>query len=224
MDQRGVILVILFAVFILYIRDQNTYKVKSFSVPALAEPIRFLLSYGNLVFEDQRIQLGEWERLKPFTPYGKEPILEYKGKVAHHSLAICRYLGKKLKLVGENDWDDLEIDAAADTISDLRLEIDQYFYEPDSKIRAQKKEILVKEILPLYIQRLENQIRENKGFLAIGKLTWADLYYAGLYEYLHYMLGFDFTENAPKLRHLKQQVYALPAIKAWIEKRPKNNF
>jgi hypothetical protein len=30
----------------------------------------------------------------------------------------------------------------------------------------------------------------------------------------------DLVENCPTLKALKEQVFALPAIKAWVEKRP----
>lgn len=53
-------------------------------------------------------------------PFGKMPILEVDGKVAHQSLAICRYVAKQVKLTGKNDWEDLEIDSIINTIDDLR--------------------------------------------------------------------------------------------------------
>jgi len=42
-----------------------TYKLTYFNVKALAEPIRFLLSYGGIEFEDHRIEKEEWAQLKP---------------------------------------------------------------------------------------------------------------------------------------------------------------
>lgn len=41
------------------------YKVYYFNVKALGEPLRFLLSYGNLPFDDIRITREEWPALKP---------------------------------------------------------------------------------------------------------------------------------------------------------------
>lgn len=41
------------------------YKVFYFNVKALGEPLRFLLSYGNIQFEDVRITREEWPALKP---------------------------------------------------------------------------------------------------------------------------------------------------------------
>lgn len=41
------------------------YKIIYFNVKALAEPMRFLLSYGNIDFEDVRISSEDWPALKP---------------------------------------------------------------------------------------------------------------------------------------------------------------
>ena len=54
-------------------------------------------------------------------PMGQMPVLEYKGKRAHQSLAMARYLAKQVGLAGADDWESLVIDAAVDTINDLRL-------------------------------------------------------------------------------------------------------
>lgn len=54
-------------------------------------------------------------------PFGQVPILEVDGNKAHQSVAIARYLAKKVDLTGENEWEDLQIDAMVDTITDFRL-------------------------------------------------------------------------------------------------------
>ena len=54
-------------------------------------------------------------------PFGKLPLLEVDGKQMPQSLAICRYLAKQFGLNGSNDWEDAEIDAIVDTITDFRL-------------------------------------------------------------------------------------------------------
>lgn len=41
------------------------YKIVYFNVKALAEPMRFLLSYGNIDFEDVRVEREDWPALKP---------------------------------------------------------------------------------------------------------------------------------------------------------------
>jgi hypothetical protein len=41
-----------------------TYKLIYFNSKALGEPIRFLLSYGGIEFEDYRFQSEEWPQIK----------------------------------------------------------------------------------------------------------------------------------------------------------------
>jgi hypothetical protein len=40
------------------------YKIIYFNVKALAEPMRFLLAYGNIDFEDVRIEKENWPAIK----------------------------------------------------------------------------------------------------------------------------------------------------------------
>ena len=112
------------------------YKLTYFDVTGVAEACRYLFNYGGIEFEDVRIKSENWPQLKDSkcfffgfrdtnfqkieTPFGVLPILEHNGKVVGQSLAINRYLAKKVKLAGNNDWENLEIDAMVDTISDLR--------------------------------------------------------------------------------------------------------
>lgn len=43
----------------------STYKLTYFNITALAEPIRFLLSYLNIDFEDVRFEREQWPSIKP---------------------------------------------------------------------------------------------------------------------------------------------------------------
>lgn len=52
------------------------------------------------------------------------------------------------------------------------------------------------------------------------QLTWADVYFAGILDYMNYMVKRDLLENYPALRGVVDAVNGLEPIKAWIEKRP----
>jgi glutathione S-transferase len=45
-------------------------------------------------------------------------MLEHEGRKAGQSVAISRYVAKKVQLAGKDDWEDLEIDAVVDSIKD----------------------------------------------------------------------------------------------------------
>lgn len=53
-------------------------------------------------------------------PMGQMPVLEVDGIRVHQSVAIGRYLAKRVGLAGANDWESLQIDSVVDTINDLR--------------------------------------------------------------------------------------------------------
>lgn len=53
-------------------------------------------------------------------PMGNVPVLEIDGKRLHQSMAIYRYLARKVGLAGDNDFENYEIDNVADTLNDLR--------------------------------------------------------------------------------------------------------
>ena len=114
-----------------------SYKLTYFDGRGLGETSRFLFKYGGIDFEDVRIKKEEWpqwkeskcwgKRLRGFNSeiaefaFGQVPVLEHEGKQVGQSIAIARYLAKKVKLAGNDDWENLEIDAIVDTINDLRL-------------------------------------------------------------------------------------------------------
>nr|AEB91977.1 glutathione S-transferase sigma 5 [Locusta migratoria] len=195
------------------------YKLTYFPIMGLAEPIRFLLSYGKIEFEDERCDQDKWPSVKESTPLGKVPVLEIDGKTTWQSVAICRYLAKQLGLAGANDWEDLQIDMAVDTISDLRMKVAAYAYETDEALKEKKKQSLLNETLPFMLPRLDKMVKENGGYFANGKLSWADLYFAAIP--INFMMGFDITKDYSNLSALKNTVCEIPAIKEWISKRPK---
>ncbi|XP_014283897.1 glutathione S-transferase [Halyomorpha halys] len=201
-----------------------SYKLSYFTLTALAEPIRFLLSYMGEEFEDFRFNKEDWPAIKQTMPFGKVPALEIDGKVVHQSTPISRYLGKQAKLAGKNDWEALQIDVAVDTLHDMRLAIVHYWYDEDEESRAKKYGPLVNEILPFYLSKFDELAKENNGYLANCELSWGDLYFVAISDYLNTMLGFDFYEGYENLKRLRDNVLSLPKIQEWINKRPKKDI
>ena len=53
-------------------------------------------------------------------PMGQIPVLDVNDKRISQSIAISRFLGKKVGLAGSNDLEDAEIDSVVDSVNDLR--------------------------------------------------------------------------------------------------------
>ncbi|KAG7213587.1 hypothetical protein KM043_002841 [Ampulex compressa] len=198
-----------------------SYKLTYFPSKALAEPIRFIFSYAGVEFEDVRFNRDDWPTIKPTMPFGQVPVLEVDGKMINQSTAICRYLAKQHGLVGKSDWEALEIDATVDTIHDLRAKIGAYSYETNAEAKAAKLEV-AKEYSTLYLERLDAQVKKNGGYFVGGALTWADLAFVALLDYLNFMMKTDIIEKYENLVQLKQKVLEIPGIKSWVEKRPQS--
>ncbi|KAG8223843.1 hypothetical protein J437_LFUL007864 [Ladona fulva] len=200
------------------------YRLTYFPVTVLGEPIRMLLSYGGVQFEDRRVTTEEWARMKKDSPFGKLPMLEIDGKVIHQSIAIQRYLAKQFKLTGANAMEELQCDMMVDTISDLRSHATAIHYEKDEKRKEELRKTLVNETMPFYLQRIDSEIKKNSGHVVAGKLTWADIHVVAILEFIHAWLKLPFFEDDkyPSLKLLVANVMNVPAIKDWIKKRPKN--
>lgn len=198
------------------------YKLTYFPVKALAEPIRFLFSYAGVEFEDVRFNRDDWPKIKPTTPFGQVPMLEIDGKKINQSVAISRYLAKQYGLAGKNDLEALEIDATVDTIHDVRAKLAAYHYEENADVKAAKLEV-VKQVVPFVLERLDNQVKNNGGYFVGGALSWADLSFVALLDYLNFMNKSDLIEKYDNLKALKQKVLDIPAIKSWVEKRPQSD-
>ncbi|XP_063925672.1 glutathione S-transferase-like [Zophobas morio] len=201
-----------------------SYKLTYFDGRGLAETSRFLFKYGGIEFEDVRIKKEEWPQWKEKFAFGQVPVLEHEGKQVGQSIAIARYLAKKVKLAGNDDWENLEIDAIVDTINDLRLKLVPIFYEQDEAKKKALIEVVSKESFPYYLPRLETVVKKNNGHFALGRLTWADFYFATISPVFDFFTGSDTLADYPTLKAAREKVNEIPAIKKWIETRPKTDF
>lgn len=102
-------------------------------------------------------------------------------------------------------------------------EIAAHYYENNATAKAEKLEA-AKELVPFYVERLNEQVKRNGGYLIGGKLSWADIVLVAILDYLNFMAGHNIIEKAVNLKALEAKVLAQPGIKAWVAKRPKTDF
>ncbi|XP_050302190.1 glutathione S-transferase-like [Anthonomus grandis grandis] len=207
------------------------YKLTYFDLTGLGEPIRYLLNYGNIPFEDVRIPKSSWPDLKDTLnpPLGQLPLLEVDGEVLFQSIAISRYVGTVVGLAGSNPLENWQIDAAVDTVFDLRIKIFNWYTEQNEELKKELKETLVREQLPYYLSKFDEWAKKYNGYLAVGKLTWVDLYFIAIIDFLdEFLPGFigkpSLLTGYSNLEALKNTVTGLPQIKKWLETRPKSEY
>ncbi|XP_012276500.1 glutathione S-transferase [Orussus abietinus] len=197
----------------------TNYKLIYFDLTGLGEPIRFMLSYGGVKFEDKRINSEEWKELKPQIPMGQLPVLEIDGKKYYQSKAIGRFLAKKFDLYGSDEFEAMEIDAVVDTIDDLRQALVSYTFEEDPDVKAKLKEKNSPKV-PLFLEKLESLVERNGGYFVGGKLSWPDIVFAAHSKFASHMLEGDVSKDHPELKKLTDKVLAIPNIKKYVDGRP----
>ena len=57
-----------------------------FNLGARALAIRLAYQYGNITYNDKRFEFSEWPAVKPTTPLGQLPLLEYAVSYTHLTL------------------------------------------------------------------------------------------------------------------------------------------
>lgn len=88
-------------------------------------------------------------------------------------------------------------------------------------MKQKKLAELEKDILPFYLTKLDAIAKENKGHLALGRLTWVDVYFAAIWVYYDYLAKRDLLATAPNLKAVIQNVLNQEKIKAYVATRPK---
>jgi len=97
-------------------------------------------------------------------------------------------------------------------------DIAAFYYESNEQAKQEKLKT-VKETVPFYLERLDAQVKKNGGYFVGGTLTWADLTFVGLLDYMNFLMK-DIVEKYENLKQLQKKVEEIPAIKSWIKKRP----
>ena len=194
-------------------------KVTYFNLRGRAEPVRLLLAYGGLQYEDCRITPGfedpkPWMAMKGLTPYGGLPLLEWNGELLAQSLAITRFVAREVGLGGRNSLECAQADEVVDALNDL--------FEAGAKAFFSKDEALMKkhatETLPNGLDKLEKRLTGRGGqFFAGNALTWADVMAC---NFLNNLPDQSCMAKFPKMKNLVDRVACIPNIKTWVEKRP----
>jgi glutathione S-transferase len=205
------------------------YKLTYFNGRGRAEIIRLVLTAADVPFEDKRLTIEEFAKLKPTLPFKQIPLFEFDGNTLVQSLTIARFLARKYKLAGKTELEQARADLVVDCIEDSLKPVPVFFrFEQDPVKKAELKKKYLEEQLPQFLQQLEALLVSNKGgdgYFVGDELTWADLYLVRMQGSLELQAGVPTALSAtPKLNALFNRVIALPKIAAYRAKLPVTAF
>jgi len=197
----------------------TTIKLTYFDLRGRAEPCRLLLAQAGKKFEDNRlpppwVDPTPWTELKPKTPWGTVPLLEYDGVVIGQSVACARFLAKEFGLAGKGNIEQAQADEIVDALQDIINAGTRMYFAKDEEGLKKHGEVTV----PAFLATVEKVLVSRGGeYLVGGSLSWADIM---LFCYVDGLPDKAGLVNVPKVKDLVEKVGNLPNIKAWVEARP----
>jgi len=199
------------------------YKVTYYNVKGRGELIRLVFVVAGVDFEDTRFTSKEqWEEVKPNTPLGQCPVLEFDGHMMCQSITIARFLANRFGLAGKSDlekaWADMVVDCVMDLINGHLVDTLQ---EKNEEKKEEMKKKLFEEQVPASFGNLEKLLKQNNGgdgYFVGDSLTWADL---AVMDILNWLDFFNYTPDMsayPKTKALIEKLHAHPKIAEWMKK------
>jgi glutathione S-transferase len=214
----------------------STIRLTYFALPGRAGPTRLAFTLAGIPFDDIRLTYQEWAAVCDNTtlyPQGSLPVLEVDGKRISDSAAIFEYAASRAGLLPSDAF-------LLPKTKEIRVYLEQIFTGADAlmNMNATRKiedpEALkaarqgpFTETVKFYLGLVNGVVEEMstaEGFSIGSTLTASDLAIEMVLTFLQvYAEHFVFTvveEAFPKLLAIRNQVNAIPAVKAFLAAKP----
>lgn len=186
-----------------------------FPFPGRAGPIRRVLRYGKIPFEDEHVTLKDWASIKPKMVTGKVPVLFVGDEQLPESIAILNYAGRLAGLVPTDPLMEAKMQSVVMAIQSLgETTITPYYLAPPEKKESVAAD-LADKALPeglAILERLIKAMGNNSGYCVGNELTVADFYFQGFVEAFGlggemFKVPFDIEEHMKKYHTHLHTIY-----------------
>jgi len=203
-----------------------------FDLQAKGELTRILLNYGNINFKDERISFDAWPGIKSSTPFGQLPVLVWDGEEIAQSMAITRFIARKVGLGGNTDLEFARADSIACHYEDVWTKLPKMYFAKTQEERETLAKEYITEFLPKWLQPLENILKKRGDWFTGTSVTFADLAVMVVLDFLQEpdCVGFKDMNNLeerkkvlecfPLVKANYQRTCALPQVAAYKKQRP----
>jgi glutathione S-transferase len=201
------------------------YKLIYFDARGVAEPIRWILHYAGVPFEDVRLPIGSLtteKKVEMGLEWGQVPAFEVDGRKFAQSGAMGRYLARKYNLLGKDEFEAFKIEEIVDAVSDYTKLWYAVWTAPDETKKAEVIKKIADVDTPVHFERFNKLLERNGGQWFVGNSpSYADFVVAHFATTYAKGFGADMKlGNYPAIQKLVQNVENLKGIKEWIAKRP----
>ena len=208
-------------------------KLVYFDLEGRGELIRLLLHAGNIDFEDFRFGFADWPKLKPTTPFGSVPVLFWDGEEMAQTMAMVRFVARKVGMAGKSDMEFFKADMVACHFDEIWSKLPGMRFAATQEDRVAKATEVRDEFLPKWLTPLETLLEKRGGeWYSSGGATFADLAMMVALDFLHAPeeMAFKDMDNLEKRRQVLdkyplvkanyQRTCALPSVVSWKANKP----
>ena len=198
-------------------------KLTYFDAPvSRGEECRLALHIAGVDFEDNRLKREEWMALKPTTPFGSVPIIEFPGQpVLAQSNAILVLIGRRYGIHPKDDFEAAHHEALLEYSEELRLNVSPTLRMTDADEKKKAREALASTYLPTWGENVEKLIGDGP-FFGGASLNVVDI---KLHMVVRWFNGGNVDHipatifaRFPKLTRIHDAVRDDARVKAWYAK------
>lgn len=197
-------------------------KLTYFDAPvSRGEECRLALHLAGVDFEDNRVKAQDWPAVKPTTPYGAIPVLEWPGHPPlAHSNAILVLIGREYGLHPKDNWEAARHEGVMAYVEELRGHVGPTL-RTQGEEKQKAREALATGYLPQWASAVEKHLGDGPFFGGAAlnvvdlKLYMAYKWFAG--GKVDFIPATIFSGYA-KFTRLFESVNAHPAVQAWYAK------
>ncbi|OQR72837.1 glutathione S-transferase Mu 1-like [Tropilaelaps mercedesae] len=196
-------------------------KLGYWDIRGLAQPIRFLLAYKEVDYEDKRYSCGpppdfdksQWldEKFTLGLDFPNLPYLIDGDVKLTQSLAILRYLARKFDLDGQSCEEKRRVELVEQQLADFRMNWVRLCYSP----KFTEERDAYEQSLPNNLKAFSEYLGE-RPFFAGDRLTYVDFL---VYEMLaqHFVFSKTSFANFKNLTDFIDRIEALPTLKKYLD-------
>ena len=229
--------------------SQKQIKLTYFTCYGRAELTRLCFAYGNIKYEDNRVNGAEFQQFKATTPFGQLPMLNVvvtsnnnnnnkKEFQVSQSHAIAKYAARMANLYPKqpsNTSNEMEMicDMIEFSTEDVRSKLIPIRYSgKQGDARLQLYDNFYENVLPTFLTKFSNILGENLYFTG-DSISMADIAFLNMCLFCqhpcckdlynskkHCELQSNALDEFPTLKALKQRVMDIPSIQNYLRDRP----
>ncbi|KAL4226150.1 hypothetical protein ACF0H5_014137 [Mactra antiquata] len=203
------------------------YKLLYFNKRGGGEIIRLVFAATNTKYEDCRLEMEEWLKLKPDFPMRSLPCLQVtngESKITYcQSGAIAKYLARKNGLYLNLAEKNLLIEEMYDSVGDVRSALVQIHFTADNDTKKSLQEKLIKETIPKFAALFKQRMSEfgKDGYVIGSQLTLADLAVFNMVDSCIEMGMQSLWQPYKDLIKHHDTIKQIDNIAKWLKTRPK---